>query len=69
MQTWADQRETLCDELALEPETATVIGQLTLQYRAEPVPGQRVHAPVPTKIKSADTLIGGGQDGISRRGS
>ncbi len=28
-QTWADQRETLCDALALEPEPATVIGQLS----------------------------------------
>ena len=28
-QTWADQRETLCDDLALEPEPATVIGQLS----------------------------------------
>ncbi len=27
-QTWADQRETLCDDLALEPEPDTVIGQL-----------------------------------------
>ncbi len=28
-QTWADQRETLCDALALEPEPVTVIGQLS----------------------------------------
>jgi hypothetical protein len=40
-QTWADQREMLCDDLALEPEPATVIGQLlgaTNRFTQDPVP-------------------------------